>query len=292
MKFQSLRYLLGKFRSERGNVAILVALMAVPLLLLVGLAVDIARVRNAESIAQAALDSAVLAGVKADPSTMTTTAEAVYWANAAGNFGVSSTPSFELRSDGKFSGSGAVVVPTPFASLASIPTMTVNVSATAAASADEFCILALAGSGAAMAIQTNGAASANLGCNIKSNTSMTCTGHDLGAPIANATGTNSGCGGTQQSNKPAVSDPYTELAANVPTDTCAIYPKIVKNGVALPLGNQWYGSYTLSGNVRFCGDQQLTANTTINAPNGAVLVIYNGVLDLNGFTLQGRTARA
>ena len=289
MHFQSLRYLLGKFRDERGNVAILFALMAVPLLLLTGLAIDIARVRHTESIAQAALDSAVLAGVKEYPSKMKSIAEAFYSANAAVHFGASSTPSFGLRSDGKLWGSQAVVVPTPFGSLAGIPTMTVNVSATAAASADEFCVLALAGSGAATAIRTNGAGSANLGCNIKSNSSMTCFGHNLGAPIANATGTNSGCGVTQLSNKPAVSDPYTELAGNVPTDTCAIYPKIptVKNGVALPLGNQWHGSYTLSGNVRFCGDQQLTANTTINSPNGAVLVIYNGVLDLNGFTLKG-----
>ena len=43
MPVHSLRYLLGKFRSERGNVAILFALMAAPLLLLTGLAIDIAR---------------------------------------------------------------------------------------------------------------------------------------------------------------------------------------------------------------------------------------------------------
>jgi hypothetical protein len=35
-----------------------------------------------------------------------------------------------------------------------------------------------------------------------------------------------------------------------------------------------------------CGDQQLTGNTTISAPNGAVLVIENGQLDTNGYTLQ------
>jgi hypothetical protein len=51
--------------------------------------------------------------------------------------------------------------------------------------------------------------------------------------------------------------------------------------------NQWNGTYTLSGYNVVCGDQQLTGNTTINAPSGAVLVIENGQLDTNGYTLSG-----
>jgi hypothetical protein len=41
----------------------------------------------------------------------------------------------------------------------------------------------------------------------------------------------------------------------------------------------------LSGNVQLCGDLQLTGNVTINAPAAAVLVIENGQLDTNGYTL-------
>jgi hypothetical protein len=35
-----------------------------------------------------------------------------------------------------------------------------------------------------------------------------------------------------------------------------------------------------------CGDLKLTGNVTVNAPSGAVLVIYNGQLDTNGFQIQ------
>jgi hypothetical protein len=41
-----------------------------------------------------------------------------------------------------------------------------------------------------------------------------------------------------------------------------------------------------------CGDQQLTGNVTINAPAGAVLVIENGQLDTNGFTLTTSSGSA
>jgi hypothetical protein len=52
----------------------------------------------------------------------------------------------------------------------------------------------------------------------------------------------------------------------------------------LPTSNQWTGTYTISGYKIACGDQQLIGNTTIN---GGVLVIENGQLDTNGYTLSG-----
>src|SRR6202043_2371570 len=90
-------------------------------------------------------------------------------------------------------------------------------------------------------------------------------------------------------NVPAVADPYSGLASQIPADTCGgSYPQEpAKNkGPALPTVNQWSGSYSWSGYKIVCGDQQMTGNTTINAPNGAVLVIENGRLDTNGYTLQ------
>ena len=60
----------------------------------------------------------------------------------------------------------------------------------------------------------------------------------------------------------------------------------MKNGPALPGANQMERQLRLSGYDVACGDQQLTGNTTINAPKNAVLVIENGQFDTNGFTLQ------
>jgi len=154
-----------------------------------------------------------------------------------------------------------------------------------------YCLLALASNGVTPiggtpAITTNGAPSPNLaGCSVKSNTDANCNGHDLGADYGDAVGTDSGCGKIQNSGLPATVDPYSGLAANIPADTTCggSYPQ--KSSV-LPVTNTWAGTKTLSGNVIICGDLQLTGNVTVNAPSNAVLVIFNGQLDTNGYTIQ------
>ena len=151
-----------------------------------------------------------------------------------------------------------------------------------------FCLLALASSGAA-GITSNGAPKANMqGCNVMSNTSATCNGHNLNATFGEAHGTDSDCGNTQISGVPAVADPHAGLAANIPANTCGgSYPQEpAKKDPALPAANQWSGTYSTLPSVKVvCGDQQLVGNTTIN--NNTVLVIENGQLDTNGYTLFG-----
>ncbi|HKG99808.1 MAG TPA: pilus assembly protein TadG-related protein, partial [Bradyrhizobium sp.] len=59
----------------------------------------------------------------------------------------------------------------------------------------DICMLALAGSGAAQGIRTNGAPVANMnGCNVMSNTNAQCNGSNLGAGFGFAHGTSNGCG--------------------------------------------------------------------------------------------------
>jgi Flp pilus assembly protein TadG len=167
-----------------------------------------------------------------------------------------------------------------------------TITATSVATSAEsypFCILALATSGIADGITSNGAPFANLnGCNVMSNTSAVCHGHNLNANFGDAHGSDNGCGITQNSNMPAVSDPYSGLASNIPPDTCGgNYPQepSKKKDPALPASNQWSGSESINGTKVVCGDQQLTGNTTMN---NTVLVIENGQLDTNGYTLQGQ----
>ena len=150
-----------------------------------------------------------------------------------------------------------------------------------------FCLLALGPQG----IRSNGAPKASMACNTMSNTGSTCNGGNLGAPIGAAHNTNNGCGVTQYSNVPAVLDPYAALASNIPADPCGgSYPQEPgKKGPPLPASNQWSGSKSLpNGNTTICGDLQLTGNVTINTTlggPGAVLTIFNGQLDTNGFSI-------
>jgi Flp pilus assembly protein TadG len=154
-----------------------------------------------------------------------------------------------------------------------------------------YCLLALASSGTDPAILTNGAPKADLtGCSLMSNTGATCHGHNLNATYGDAHETNDGCGITEASNVSTVADPYSSLASNIPADNCGgSYPQepTKKKGTALPATNQWSGAKTIAATQQICGDLQLTGTTTLTtASPGSVLVIYNGQLDTNGFTLQ------
>jgi len=154
------------------------------------------------------------------------------------------------------------------------------------AAAYPYCILALASSGA-QGIKTDGAPNSNLnGCNIMSDTTSACNGSNLKANFGDAVGNNKNCGVVARSNSAPVSDPYAGLATNIPTDTCGSYPQETKKG-NLPKSNQWFGNSNFDGYKVVCGDQQLTGNTSIAAASSGVLVIENGILDTNGYTLSG-----
>ena len=154
------------------------------------------------------------------------------------------------------------------------------------------CLLALSTSGTAL--RTNGAPNSNFtGCTIMSNSASTCNGSNLNANYGLAHGTNNGCGNTQNSDIPIVTDPYASMATNIPANTCGSkasnFPQLTKNGSKWSGGTSWSGSKNLNGTLQMCGDVQLTGNVVIHTADsktGAVLVIENGQLDLNGFTLS------
>jgi Flp pilus assembly protein TadG len=166
----------------------------------------------------------------------------------------------------------------------------------------DICMLALATSGAAQGIRTNGSPTANMnGCNVMSNTAAQCNGSNLGAGLGLAHGTSNGCGATPVSNVKAVTDPYAGFASNIPplsSSGCGgTYPQESHHGntSSVVTSNQVSGTLSLSAGNNFkCGDQMLTGNTVINTPPGspAVLVIENGQLDLNGFSLTTSSGSA
>jgi hypothetical protein len=174
---------------------------------------------------------------------------------------------------------------------------------------DNLCMLALAGSGAAQGIRTNGSPTGNMnGCDSMSNTAAQCNGSNLGLGISFAVGSNNGCGTKQLPNK-ALTDPYSYLASNIPplsSSPCAgNYPQETTHGnTVIPPSTLVQGAATLNGatnslslsggNNFMCGDQVLTADVIIDTPVGqpAVLVVENGQLDLNGHKLTTSSGSA
>jgi hypothetical protein len=302
---------LSIWSDERGVTAVIVGLVATLIIAIVGLGVDVVGWYRTDRAMQNAADSAAIAAATNGTSTYQNEAKAVaaqygYVDNSNGihvtalNNQTCPDPTAEANC---YKVTVAMDTAPQFFSqvigLAAPP-----LSSAAMAGGDQihkYCLLALAGSGTDPALLSHGAPNANLtNCTVMSNTGATCTGHNLQATYGDAHGTNNGCGISEHSHVPAVSDPYSGLASNIPANTCIAYswePSHPHDPSLLPT-NQWPGTLNLPPNpllatYTVCGDLQLTADVTLTtASPGSVLVIENGQLDTNGHTLSTASGSA
>ena len=291
----------GMSADSRGSVAILMAFVLTALIGVAALGIEASAWFMTRHTLQNAADTAALAAAMNGQSNYDTEAKAVtaLYGIIDGTNGVTVTPSNTAVCPSGGSNCYSVTI-TQTVPLFLAPVIgylgdvvvngenRVALAATAVASrANDYCVLALASSGAE-GIHTNGAPKANLaGCNVMSNTSATCNGHNLNADIGDAHGTNTNCGTVQESNISVVTDPYSQLAQRIPVNNCTAYPQEPsKKGTQLPASNLWSGSYSNVGTQTICGDLQLTGDVTLNGTGSLLLVIVNGQLDLNGYTLQ------
>jgi Flp pilus assembly protein TadG len=127
-------------RAERGNVAMIFALAAVPIVIAMGAAIDYTRAVNARSAMQAALDSAALM-ISQDATTLTQaqlTTKATNYFNALYSHPEVSVTSLTATYTAASTTAAATVVlaasgtlPTDFMALANYSTMTINTNSTA-----------------------------------------------------------------------------------------------------------------------------------------------------------------
>lgn len=114
-------------KNEEGSTGVLFALMAVPLLAMVGTAVDMARVIKTRDGVQTAMDSAMLAAGKVTAANQPTLAAAYFKANLQQTPDAKAT--FVVGADGNMTGSAKAIVRTPFSALMGKPSVTVSLSA-------------------------------------------------------------------------------------------------------------------------------------------------------------------
>lgn len=302
--FRALRDLLG---DRAGNVAVVTALALPVVLGAFGVGAEAASWISAKRALQNAADAAAIAAATNGGSNYDVEAKAVAaqygFQNGAGGVtvtasnaaacpaGAGSGPCYSVtisrttsillaqmvgyQGDATVNGSPAKII-------------TATAIATQGTTNRPYCLLALGTSGTSPALRTNGAPKADLtGCNLMSDNGASCNGHDLKADIGDAYGTNDGCGVVEHSNMKKLADPYASLAANIPSDPCGgTYPQepTKKAGSPLPSTNLPAGNVGWSGTVTLCGDVQLVNDVTLT--QDTTLVIYNGDLDTNGYTLQ------
>lgn len=301
-------------RDRRGNIGPLVALMLVPLIGIIGVASETGSWFMVQRNMQNAADSAALAaatnagtnyaieaksvsasygftdGANNTTVAVTNTDNTIPAVCGGGCYKVTITrniPIFLTRIVG-YNGSVALgggraqtVSTLAVATPQSVPT--------------SYCLLSL-GSGDGFHI--NGGNSVNLnGCNVRSNGDVTCNGSNSNGGANNIIYLNSNkkCAPASQASS-AIADPYSAQAAKIPANTCpgptlaASYPQESgKNNTVAP-ANLLSGSLTLPAIQVYCGDVKLNADLNVTtASPGSVMVIENGILDLNGHTLQSQS---
>ncbi len=297
----------GLHRDLSGSVALIAALAMTVLCGIVGLAIDVGMWYRTTRAMQNAADAAAIAAARDGTSTYQNTGKAIAarYGFIDGTDGISIViAANQICPSGNTSCYRATINdaagPQFFSKVLGIPAPPLSsaavVDSTAGGTLKEYCMLALAGSGADPAVLTNGAPKADMsGCNIMSNTGMRCNGHNLNADSGDAAGINNGCGNKQNSNVPKVNDPYAWMATTtIPANTCAPsdYSYIPQNkgkvkDPPLKASNIWSVAKILPATTFICGDLQLSADTIVTtAVSGSVVYIENGTLDLNNHTLQ------
>jgi Flp pilus assembly protein TadG len=115
---------------ERGASAIIFALMAVPVIATIGLALDFARANNQHGIMQSALDTAVLAAANAPATDKIAVGHKFFSANFPNSI-APATPAFSIDNAGVMTGTVSSTLSMPFASLAHLSSANIDVDAAA-----------------------------------------------------------------------------------------------------------------------------------------------------------------
>jgi Flp pilus assembly protein TadG len=309
-----MRKLVRRFAQDRrGNIAPLVALLIVPLIGAMGLAAETSNWFMIQRGMQNAADSAALAAAtNADP-----TVNASYRAEAksvATNYGftdgASNTTVAVINTDNTvpavcnshcYRVTITKTVPLYITQIVGYSGTTAlgsgrgqTITAFAVASPrvqpTSYCLLSL---GTGDSFHINGGNSVDLnGCYVRANGNTTCNGANSsgGATDIIYSGSNKKCDPSDYTSTP-MTDPYLAQASKIPANTCsppnqkATY--FQESSGTLPASNLLTGNVTLPATQIYCGDVKLTGNVNLTtASPGSLMVIENGKLDMNGYTLK------
>jgi hypothetical protein len=252
----------------------------------VGAAVDYSQASSVRTSLQAAIDAAVLGGVKDTTPSRNTTAANYFNAYLTSNKvnGTVGAPTFVTNADGSLTGNVSATVPTSFMSIVNVNSLTVSARGTAGVKKNisPACIIALdpsatpnvsgiIGAGVGGLNASGGGALNVTNCNIYVNSSSSQSinvtgGGSITADYVYTTGNYTGLVKTNKTTQPttgapATPDPYA--TRTIPAATgCAP-------------GNAWSGSIPNSGTVTYCGDVTVGGATTL-APG--VYIIKDGSL--------------
>jgi Flp pilus assembly protein TadG len=273
---------------DEGSVMPMFVLSLIPVLGLIGAAVDYTRVSNVRTSLQVSLDAALLAGAQDGSTNWTNVAVNSFNANVQASGASIATPTFSTTANRAYTGSVSATVPITIARLLGIPSVNVGVQGTATAkssSGNYYCVMAL-NQTAQAALQLTGNASIQITapkCVVQVNSK------DLSAVTLNGNTTistqgNCFVGGLQKVGNSTIS-PAPYACKSIP-DPFANYPRPV-------VGPCDYTNYQLSGNNSvtlqpgvYCGGMNFSSNVTVTFAPG-LYVIKDGAMTETGGSFTG-----
>ena len=287
--FTRTRIALLKSRSEfkgnsKGSVVSTFALALIPVVGLVGAAVDYSQANNVRTTLQARLDAALVAGARDGSTTWAATALNSFNAGLVSKGATDITPVFELSSTRSYTGTLAVTVPSDFLGVVGISAIDVRVTATTSVPPPNnqyYCVMAL-NSNARGALQLTGNASIKITapkCVVQVNSSDTQAVQTTGNATINSV-ENCFVGGISTVGNSSIT-PAPDATCKAIPDPFAAYSKPA-------VGSCTYTNYQLSGNQTvtlqpgvYCGGMNFSGPVNVTfAPS--VYIIKNGTISESG----------
>lgn len=280
--------LLARFfaRESQGSLVPMFALTMVPLMGMVGAAVDYSRANGIRSGMQGALDAAVLAGARDGTVNWSNAALAVFNANVPNRGGSVAAPTFTRNADGSYSGSATANVPATFLRLMGTSNITTHVQSLAVLSgstSQQFCVLAL-NSNAQPAVKLTGNSSIDINapqCIFQVNS------NSAGAVYLNG---NTSISSARNCFGGTVTKVGNATVSPSPDFTCKPVPDPFVNFVKPSVGPCDHVNFSASGQKTitlqpgvYCGGMQFSGGVTVTFAPG-LFVIKDGVLQAAGGT--------
>ena len=303
---RGLRDLFNEFcRARDGNLAVIFAFSAIPVIGAIGAAVDFSKASDVRSQMQNALDAAVLAGVTQASANQIATAGNVFDGDFSGKYATTATRSFTQNADGSLSGTASTSVSMAFLSVLQVPPLAMTVKSTAnpgKQATSPVCILLLSqldsqallvNSGAVLNAQScevhvastqNPAAMFNATLNVK----RICV---KGANVTK----NGGVTPPVVTSCATISDPFAGTLPTVSTNSCSSvqnYNPPNSGAATVPAGvyggiNFSNNSVTLNPGV-FCGSINFNGVTSGTVTLNPGLYEIHGTWNVNsGWTVNG-----
>jgi Flp pilus assembly protein TadG len=276
---------------ENGTVLVFVGLILMPMLLILGLAVDSSHGLVEKQRLQMACDAAAKAGSangKGVAATITSQAQSVFTANTAHMTNITG-PTITVNTSAKtVTVSASIVVANPFMTLGGIPTTTYSVSSTWSLNtptANNGCIYSLDPSASGAINLNNGSQVKITGCGVYANSSSTTAvevsgGSNLTASFLNVVGNYSVSGGSSVTTTQAPTTGASAVSNPIGTLTIPSYSSCTHNN--------FYASTTQTINPGvYCNGISVGGGVTLTLNPGQYIIDGGTLAPGGGATIKG-----